>query len=348
MQLDDEYLLTCTIHEPVEGRWWADVALSAGDPLSGRRALTIGSAVWSGTIVDPTTDGQRRRARVIGGANGLDSPVTDRYYRGSVTLGQIATDLLASVGETLDPASDLLTRTMPTWQRFAGPAREALTDLVLANKLAWRVTRAGLVRLEQLPHAFIVAIPPGTLLEDDGRSIAIAVESPDIEPGVTVDGHKIHRIMWEATASRVTGYCFYQDAPELRRVQDHRSIAEAGIDSQAADGSLSVIAASRYGLTDVPLYSGLPGVDVEVQSGRQTLVAWAGSPRRPIAVGHRGGSGGLKIGSLVFVTAIVSGAPVVVGAQFFNADEAGEAAAATLGAPPNILVPLTFTTAVEQ
>lgn len=348
MQLDDENLLTVTIHEPIEGRWWLDAALPEGETLSGAHTVTVGAQVWVGTVAEPAVDGSRRRVRMVGGANGLKREVKDRYYRGATTLGQIAADLLTEAGETLDPASALLTRVVPTWQRFAGPCVEALTDLVHANKLAWRITRAGLVRLVALPHPFPPADVPGTLLEDDGRSVAVAVESPDIEPGVTLSGHPIHRITWEATAARITGYCHYQDTPDARRVQDHRSIAEAGIDSQRSDGSLDLIAASRYGLTEVPLYAGLPGVDVKVKPGAQTLVAWAGSPRRPIAVGHRAGSSGLKIGSLVFITAVVSGVPVVVGAQWFDADTAGDAAAELLGAPPNILVPITFTTAVQQ
>lgn len=349
MQLDSENVLTATIHEPIEGRWWIDLAMPAGDELSGLHAFTLGTTSWVGTVTDPTIDGSRRRMRLVGGRNGLRAKVSDKFYRGGVTLGQIATEILASGGELLDPASDLLTRKIETWQRFEGPAIEALTDLVHANKLAWRITRAGMVKLTLLPHLFPGQEHPGTLLEDDGRSILIAVQSPDIEPGVTVNGHQIHRIVWESTAERISGSLHYFSPPDVRRVQDHRSIAEAGIDAQRDDDSLDVIAASRYGLTEVPLFTGLPGVSVRVAPGSQTLVAFAGSPRRPVAFGSRGGSSGLKIGSLVFIVAPsgpLTGA--VIGAQFFDADPVSDAAAQALGIPPNILVPLTFTTAEQQ
>lgn len=347
MKLGSENVLTATVHEPVEGRWWADCALPEGAALSGAQSLEIGGATWVGTG-SSTVDGGRRRVRIVGGKDGLRAEVRDKYYRGSVTLGQIATDLLTEAGEALDPASDGLTRVVATWQRFAGPCVEALTDLVFANRLAWRITRAGLVRLTSLPHAFPTAETPGSLLDDDGRSLSIAVESPDVEPGVTLEGHPIHRITWEATATRVTGVCHYHDAPEPRRVQDHRTIAEAGIDAQRSDGSLDVIAASRYGATEIPLYGGLPGVTPRVAPGGQTLLAYAGSPRRPIAIGHRGGGDGCKIGSLVLVTAIVSGVPVVVSGLWFGADDASQAAAVIAGAPPNQLIEITLTDAVQQ
>ncbi len=349
MQLNDENILTVTVHEPIEGRWWADVALPSGDTPSGQRTLSIGDVEWIGTVAESTVDGGRRRVRIVGGNNALRNSVKDRYYRGANTLGQIASDLLTEAGESLDPSSDLLSREMPTWQRFAGPAVEALTDLVHANKMAWRITRAGQVRLTALPHLFPGATPEGTLLEDDGRSILMAVQSPAIEPGITVSGHPIHRITWEATAERITGVLHYHEIADVRRVQDYRSIAEAGIDSQRADGSLDVIAASRYGLTEVPLYAGLPGVDVRVDPGGQTLVAYAGSPRRPMAFGHRGGGSGLKIGTLVFIVApsgSIAGA--VIDCQWFNADEAGDRAAAELAVSPNFAVPIEFTTAVQN
>lgn len=353
MLLNARPLLTATIHEPIEGRWWADVSVAGTDALDTTAALSLlGGDAWRGTVVEQGPDGSRVRARVLGGGARGNAPVTDRYYRGSVTLQAVMRDMLAEAGETLDPDSAGLSRQLSTWQRFAGPLHEALADIAHAQRLAWRVTRAGLVRLLDLPHTFPASEPAGTLTEDDGRALVLAMRDDGARPGATIAGRQVHRVTWEATAQRLTAVCHYHDVPEQRRVQDHRTIAEAGVDAQRADGSLDVIAASRYGLTEVPLYAGLPGCTVRVRPGTQTLVAYAGGPRRPVAIGHRGGSGGLKLGTLVggqHPTSMVVAPP-----QFFPAGPVGDAAAvaaaaalASAGVVPHV-TPITTTTVEEQ
>lgn len=346
-------LLGAHIAEPERGAWWAEVQVTGPEPLSGPVTIDIDGVTWQGTARSSADDGGRQRALVFGGADQLGTIVADRQYQGGTTVGTVVGDLLRDAGETLATAAQgsdatALSTALPHWQRLRAPAIHAIDLLTSLMGLRWRMLRSGLVAVLGEPTYPETAATARVLADDSAAEVlTVAVDAPTIEPGQTIADKRVRRIEWTLTGDSLRGACYYGTAAP-RTVPEQRSIWTAGLDAQNSDGTLDLIASARYGLRSVPYYSGLPGVRVEPKPGAALLGGFAqGDPRAPVAFAARG-SGGLKIGSLVFTTAVVSGVPVIVGAAWFDADAAGDAAAALAGAPPNILLPVTFTTAVQQ
>lgn len=346
-------LLAAHIAEPESGLWWAELQVTGAEPLAGPVDIEIDGVTWTGAARSSANDGGRQRALVMGGNDALGTVIPDRQHQGGTTLGTVAGDLLRDAGEVLATAGQgsdaaALAVALPSWQRLRETAIGALDTLARTAGVRWRMLRSGLVAI-LAPASYPATAATVRVLADDSAAevLTVAVDAPTIEPGQTIGGKRVRRIEWTLTGDSLRGACYYGTVASPATLE-HRSIWTAGIDSQNSDGSLDLIAAARYGLKGVPFFSGLPGVRVEPKPGASVLGGYAqGDPRAPVAFAANG-SGGIKIGSLVLVTASVSGVPVVVGASWFDADAAGDAAAEILGAPPNILVPLTFTTAVQQ
>lgn len=326
--------------------------MASGDAaLTGAVTVELPGQDYAGTVITSSLDGPSTvRTRIVGGSDGIGRQLRDKWYRGSPTLGSIVGDIMRECGETLDAASAGLDVVVPSYQREAGTASAALDDVLSRHGLDWRITPSGRV-LVGPPDAYPATDDPGQFLEDDGVRMLFAPEAATAPVGSSVRGLPVTRAVIDVTPSSLRASLYYtrQAVPTRRELP----VVTAGVDSQSGD-TLDVIAGARVGLTQVPLYGGLPGARSVCQPGTSTVVGYSGGdPRTPFAVGHRGGSGGCLLGYLVI--GVAPGPPaVLLPPQFFDGSPAGllaaTAAQAAMAATPAaaFTVPLTTAEVTEQ
>lgn len=359
-------IVTALVSLPLTGAWHADIEVSPrqggdGTALSGAVTLELDGLTLTGTVLRSQVDDKLIGARITGGNGGLSLQISERYYKGSPTVRAIVEDILRDAGEVLasDSSPTVLSAVLNTWQRAAEPAGEALSRLLASYGASWRVKPDGSVLIvgsETWPTvepAYILV--PGSSPAEGFYRIAWRGNTPaDVLPGITFLGRQIRYVVHELRPDGMrTELRFVEPRSLLERMRAlistdvwYAQLIPGIVEKQNADGSVDVVVENRFGLTQVPLRSGVPGLRVLVGQGQQVLVGFEqNDPRKPFAA-LWGQSGNAKFGTLAFPVALagVGGVPVLIPpAAFFEPTSAGDAALAAWQAlnPAGITLPVT-------
>lgn len=191
----------------LSGVWAADLSCHATEAITGAAQITIAeSIVLNGTIMTPAADqivNDRAQLRILGGAGKLQTSIAGKAYY-SVPARIVLADMLASIGETLDPTSDAaaLNTMLGHWCIAAGKAQTELGILLTRLSVSWRVTPAGLVWIgtDTWPES---ALAEGdyTVMEDDPRTgiVRISSDVPTIYPGETWREKRVQTVTHQLT-----------------------------------------------------------------------------------------------------------------------------------------------------
>lgn len=198
-------LVMADMHMPARGAWVADVVVDTDVPLlpAPRGALLTldGVTTWVGTVVDQASFSGLMRARIVGGAGGLQTALLAKYYR-SVPLRIPVIDTLAAVGESLAPQSAKLDRFVERWARVAGTATEALAAALRVAGGTWRVMPDGGIWFGEdawLPTPVDVDVVDRSA---ERRWMTLAAEVASVLPGTTVDGVRVSEVSYHLRPSR--------------------------------------------------------------------------------------------------------------------------------------------------
>lgn len=199
--LNDLPLLRAQLVAPLTGRWTADLEVDTDTDITGPVVLTIGAVQRRGTVFRGGLDEGKWCGRIVGGANGLDRPVTARSWQGSQSARGLVTELLRELGEVLsDSSGPELDTNIPRWSRIDGPGHHALADLVRAVGARWRITPEGAVWIgtESWPELITPEGDLTELLEVDPRagSSTFAVSSGYVLPGQTFEGLRVGGLVY--------------------------------------------------------------------------------------------------------------------------------------------------------
>lgn len=318
--------LSAIVEEFEQGAWVADCEFSEKPTGS----FELGSETWSGTVLASQLEGGRYLTRIVGGKGGLAKGVTDLQYRGAIGLNKIFADVCKLAGETL---GETLTDRVINYDRMRGTAGQALDSLCLTFGCAWRITRAGSASLYRPVASSEVAANKYTRVGSDiDGAVFLAVQSSsDIALGQTVGGKRIRSIRWCLNKSRLVAECSPDPvaAGDLRQRLDFLKTYSAKVERQNADGSLDLIVAGRFGLSQVPLLVGVPVAKVQLVAGDLVNVGfYEYDPRKPYAICTGQGSGSKAVarvddtadcGTLILgtlSTPAAPGSPVTIGFQY--------------------------------
>lgn len=184
---------SCLISMPLTGAWTADLAIDVSTaPTWTTVEIATGSLTWSGYLVRLGTFEGKTSARVVGGSGGLAKRVAPKFYRGS-PASLIIGDLLREVGEQ-ESSSNRHTMTFQKWTRADGKASAALARLLLSTGQNWRVQRDGRIWIGVDDFRAVNAAPVVVSEDTITGSQTIAQETPDLVPGVTLAGRKVHSV----------------------------------------------------------------------------------------------------------------------------------------------------------
>jgi hypothetical protein len=282
-----------------DGAWSLQAIVSGADPIEGRVTCTLGENDWIGTVIHSHADGGRRAVEVIGGAGGLSTPVKDLNEHGpATTIDRIAAAICTIGGEQLGEAP---TTALGAWQRLRGTVGTALGDLCRATGLRWRVRADGDVVLYQDTAPEQDA--PGTLLERGSVGARFGVSTFAFEPPATVDGMLVQTAVGtidekgNARLELRAGIGIDQlleDPPAHTRVFQGRLISQDGklVDVRIGAPSSGGIGPGGVGPSSgswtvprVPLWPGLPGVEMKLRPNAGLLVLFVDAdPRKAIAI----------------------------------------------------------------
>ena len=260
------------------GAWVADVVLP--DPYEG--SFEVGGDPWTGTAMQTRSEGGSEYLRIVGGKGKLGSVLVEKWYRGGGTGNTIAGDICKAAGE----ASDIsLPARAPQYWRHKGPAGrqlDILCDLLLSN---WWVDRSGIVKAGVREGAAIDLALPRIASDTDG-SVTLSVETTKgIDVGMTYDGRTVRHVRFVFAGNRTLAELSFTPLvlADTERPLDYTRPHKAVVESQASNGTLTVIVDGRFTLSAVVWLGGIPA-KIKINPGDLvTCGFWNGDPRQPYA-----------------------------------------------------------------
>jgi len=305
-------VLSATITWAQRGPWVADLILDATSAPEGGVIIEEGALRLRGTVSISGEFAGRARARVVGGAGGIGTKVQARQYR-DAPLSLVLGDIGSETGETIRPATpELGAVQLELWARPAAAPSRVLDDLcrILGEAYSWRTTDSGAVEIG--PEAWPTAEPSrARVLEEDLGHDVLVVDDEllELRPGTVWEGKRLSavQVQWGAQQTRTkvwvlrgagagAGTTEGRGLGELMaRVVESRlpsplwtRLHPAVVHSQdPSNFTLQVFpeSADIPPMVEVPLHTGLPGLEVEVHQGAKVLLAFVGGdPRHPVAL----------------------------------------------------------------
>jgi hypothetical protein len=189
---------------PQRGAWSATIELDVGDdaPPSGSVSIDFATPTpisFAGTVLDPAGPSSplpgRARVFVRGGAAGMGALLPGLPYA-SVTPLLVVQDIVGSAGEVLGDASALggaATRIL--WLRAAGTGGSALARFLAPLGLGWRMTPAGIVDVIAETWPAYAGSPLVEREPDELGRCVLALDAPDLFPGVTIFDRHVIRVV---------------------------------------------------------------------------------------------------------------------------------------------------------
>lgn len=307
LTLDGRAVLSLDLAIPRTRAWVATGEVQGGEALSGRVVFAEdGATVFSGTVLDSQSYGERTGFRIVGGGGGLASVVRAQSYRDASPALPIA-DILQQAGEELGASleASVTGATLADWSTGTWEAARALDDLAEHLGVSWWVDALGGIRFGNRA-AIEVPAADYALTGDDTTARVLTVAPAKgsewaLAPGCIVDGRPIVSVRFRLSASELRVECRYGAldlaglieaivARHLRR-QAYLGLYPATVHSQASDGTLQVFPDDTLmpGMVGVKPTLLAPGCEVRVAKGARVLVGFeAGDPARPFAIGWGG------------------------------------------------------------
>lgn len=262
------------------GAWVADLVLP--DAFEGKFAY---GEDWTGTEVESRTEGGEggsKHVRIVGGKGRLGTTLKEKWYRGGGTGNTIANDICKEAGET---SSVSLPVRAPQYFRHkdtAGRQLDILCDLLLAD---WWVDRTGTVKAGTRESGEIDKTLPRVASDTDG-SVTLSIETTaGIDVGMTWEGRKVRHVRFVFAGNRTLAELSFTPLgiADVKRTLDYASPHKAVVESQAANGTLTLIVDGRYTLSAVPWLGGIPA-RITINPGDLVTVGfWNKDPRQPYA-----------------------------------------------------------------
>lgn len=312
-------VVSVTMHTPGVGAWVADVSLDleAGAPVpSGRTVLTIAGAPFAGTVDDRASGkaGLRASVRLVAGGAGWPREVKAKHFQNDfgVLSSAVASVTAAEVGETVVDAAPV--RYSADYVRTAGPASRVLegrpwyvdaSGVTIIGERPPGVAPKSLELLEwdpidrRLSFACDEVLSPGLVLEDARFGGRLKIR--DVRQTFGEDGAK--GIAWcepDASASALErGGLLVRALASLARESSGASslkryryrVLVQGADLRVTLQAVTKTSGAPDFLKNIPIWPGLPGVEVRVAPGTEVAVAFLdGDPTRPVVAGFGAGA----------------------------------------------------------
>jgi hypothetical protein len=311
--LNEYPLLTAMMRIPRVGPWTGEVEFRAETAYTGDVVITIDDVEFSGFIEDDgaaLNGANRVAAKVTGGAGGLDTELAAKQYVAPL-VSAVLDDIMRESGETLsgDVDSAITSKSLTTWQRAAGNAKQALAALATSLGVTWRVLLDGTIWFGQ--DTFETVEPEHRLLDND-QSTGTATTSliASLLPGTTFLGLRLEQVNHtigpkdaRTEASRTSPAAAMRAflGPVEQRIQYSRAYS-ARVVKQNADGTLQVLPDDPVfkgaGVDQVKIRLGVPGTCTVPKGARCEICFSGGDPQKPRAVAfHDGSLTELKLGS---------------------------------------------------
>lgn len=284
-------MISVTIEEYEQGSWVADLVDTL--PFTGTFVVNA-TDTWVGTAKSTQQEAEKIFTRIVGGGGGLATIIPDWYSKGSVSAGAALTIICNNCGEIFGSAPP--GQILPAYERLRDSAAGALDKLANTLRMIWWIDRSGTVNMQ-------TSRPPGPeatgVVRDGGNDDSvILVEPQNLVLGGTYLGQTIRHIRWHWQSDRYEAQIYF--VPFIFRSPSEPSIFaaqyDAKVDKDNGDGTIDVIVAGRFGVTQVPLYSGLPGSKIKVKPGELVTFGFLGAnPQAPFAVAHGQNQGATKL-----------------------------------------------------
>lgn len=183
---------------PVNGRWVLSAHVDTDELVEGALKVEADGLTLVGTVLRSGVVAGGCRIEAVGGKGGIGKDVPARSYQG-VAAKAVIGDLLAAVGETLDPSSSakVLGTRLPYWTRAAGRAGTALSAIVEAIDARWRVLPSGAVwvGLETWPKVDEDDYDADELDRDHGAGmVLLAATTIALRPGQLLGKDRVGRV----------------------------------------------------------------------------------------------------------------------------------------------------------
>lgn len=197
-----------TIRMSRAGAATADVTAEASSVPSGPVEFRLGAGrVLKMTVSRGAVFGGMLRVQLVAGANGLRTVLEPRHFT-TPSVRVVLSEILRQAGETLSPSADasLLGTVLEHWtirRMQAAAAIGYLFDRLPANT-TWRILDDGTLWLgaEAWPASGITGFTEIARQPEDDV-ITYALETPYLQPGTTLDGHKVDACQIIATATSI-------------------------------------------------------------------------------------------------------------------------------------------------
>jgi hypothetical protein len=288
------------------GAWHLDCVVDSSEKLTGKVDIDLDGSKWVGTIIDSNVYAGRCTSWIVGGAGGMQTEIDASQHVGS-QLGGIVQDIVTKGGETVSEKTlpAVLSRSIPQWERLAGPVAVALSRLLDWSHLSWRILQDGTIWIGE--ETWPEVTPSVTVTKEEWETGVVTVAPVDdfndlvgIVPGTVFRGHRIEQVVHSIgegttrtaihTASASTELRRYLEP--IRRELDYATGWLCEVKGQNADGTLQVSPVDKRlqgrGLDKVKIELGVPGT-VKVPAGTSVRVVFLDrDPSRPVAVAFGG------------------------------------------------------------
>lgn len=212
LTINEQPVVRASIAFPRIGVWHAELEIDAEEELSGAVELSFadGGLIWKGTVYRGGSFLGKTTAIILGGAGSLGKELPPKFYEG-VPLRLPLQDALLEAGEQLSlfTSQEILNFLLQKWTRLRGAAGRLVLDLANAAGASWRVLSTGEVWLGV--DDFPAFIGDFTVLQEDlARQYAVLDQDlPVILPGVSLDGKKVGRVVYDLSASSMSTKVWY-------------------------------------------------------------------------------------------------------------------------------------------
>jgi hypothetical protein len=217
----------------------------------------------------------------VGGKGGLGKVVTERQYSASLSIANVLTHIITSVGEV---AGTLPTTRVPNWSRANGTAGQAIAAVADALNVNWYVGRDGATNIAN--RAATAVTTAAALISRDIDCEIYSVSDCSLLPGASYNGKVIYSLRWQFNANKLVATVYYSQQyslPDISQYYAHTHSAK--VQSQNSDGSLELIVDGRFSMGRVPLLTGIPTSKIVMVAGDVVTVGfYEGDPRKPYAL----------------------------------------------------------------
>jgi hypothetical protein len=304
------------LHVPGVGPWFVDADMAdAAEGVTGRVAIVIGELSLSGTVRASAsgTFGDRRRVRVVAGADGWGTLVERKSYHNDagIKASVVAEDAARAAGETIGSFAGAAERLAADYVRPAGPASAALESA--ARGAAWWVDYTGATHVGVRPTTTaesgtysVLQYDPrhreAVLTADDLTKIGIgSVLSDRLDEPLTI---RSFEAVVDSKGARVTAWCPAEGGRQSQIADSVRAIVSRLTDSKIhgvwryrvvnmkvdrVDVQAIRAAAGLPDLLTISMWPGAAGAHALLTPGAEVLVQFVeGDREQPVITGFSG------------------------------------------------------------